>query len=73
MARIKARQALINEGVDIPEGVKIGDCDAAMNYIGRMVTRESDTIACCDEGCTTEPDGHCEHGCPSVLMALGLI
>jgi hypothetical protein len=29
--------------------------------------------ACCSEGCEVEPDGHCEHGCPSVLVAAGLI
>ena len=25
------------------------------------------------DGCTVEPDGHCEHGAPSFLLALGLI
>ena len=25
------------------------------------------------EGCEIEPDGRCEHGCPSVLIALGII
>lgn len=29
--------------------------------------------ALCDESCEVEPDGRCEHGCPSVLVALGLI
>lgn len=29
--------------------------------------------ALCDEGCEVEPDGRCEHGHPSVLIALGLI
>jgi hypothetical protein len=29
--------------------------------------------ACCSEGCEVEPDGHCEHGFPSVLLALGMI
>jgi hypothetical protein len=29
--------------------------------------------ACCTEGYEVEPDGHCEHGCPSVLLALGMI
>lgn len=29
--------------------------------------------ACCSEGCEVEPDGRCEHGCPSVLLALGMI
>jgi hypothetical protein len=25
------------------------------------------------DGCWVEPDGHCEHGLPSWLMALGMI
>jgi len=29
--------------------------------------------AMCDEGCEVEPDGRCPHGCPSMLLALGLI
>lgn len=29
--------------------------------------------ACCNRGCRVEPDGHCEHACPSVLLALGVI
>lgn len=29
--------------------------------------------ACCDEGCLVEPDGYCEHGCPSLHLALGVI
>jgi hypothetical protein len=34
---------------------------------------DSVIIACCDEGCEVEPDGYCEHGCPSVIVAKGLI
>jgi len=29
--------------------------------------------AICDEECMVEPDGHCPHGAPSLLLALGLI
>ena len=29
--------------------------------------------ACCDEGCTVEPDGHCQHGHPSILLEYGII
>ena len=29
--------------------------------------------ALCSEGCMVEPDGKCSHGCPSPLIALGLI
>ena len=29
--------------------------------------------AMCPEGCEVEPDGHCPHGGPSLLLAMGLI
>ena len=29
--------------------------------------------ALCRHGCEVEPDGYCEHACPSVLLATGLI
>ena len=29
--------------------------------------------AICSEGCEVEPDGHCPHGAPSLLLALGMI
>ena len=29
--------------------------------------------AICSEDCHVEPDGHCEHGAPSLLLVLGLI
>jgi hypothetical protein len=29
--------------------------------------------ACCECFAQVEPDGHCEHGNPSVLLALGVI
>jgi hypothetical protein len=29
--------------------------------------------AMCDEGCEVEPDGRCEHKCPSILLAMGMI
>ena len=32
-----------------------------------------DGIAEATDGCTVEPDGHCEHGKPSWLLRLGLI
>jgi hypothetical protein len=36
-------------------------------------TYDSVAPACCVEGCEVEPDGHCEHGCPSVLLSAGLL
>jgi hypothetical protein len=29
--------------------------------------------AACPQQCWVEPDGRCEHGCPSWLLVLGLI
>ncbi len=34
---------------------------------------DSNYPALCSEGCEVEPDGHCPHGAPSLLLALGLI
>lgn len=56
--RISVKEALENAGV---EGY---DDDALLDSI---------VPACCSEGCEVEPDGHCEHGHPSVLLAMGVI
>lgn len=37
------------------------------------VCQDSIVPACCSDGCEVEPDGTCEHDCPSVLLALNLI
>ena len=29
--------------------------------------------ALCKDGCEVEPDGACEHGCPSILVRMGVI
>ncbi len=36
-------------------------------------TSDSVVPAMCTEGCEVEPDGHCPHGCPSLLLAMGVI
>lgn len=48
---------------------------AALEMHGLELTDCDDSIvpACCSEGCEVEPDGRCEHGCPSVLLAAGII
>lgn len=35
----------------------------------------SDSVvpALCQDGCEVEPDGQCEHGCPSILVRMGVI
>jgi len=34
---------------------------------------EENAPALCDQGCEVEPDGTCPHGCPSILLAAGMI
>lgn len=43
------------------------------SFIGSPAAMDSVVPACCSEGCQVEPDGRCEHGCPSVLLALGVM
>lgn len=60
--RLTLRQWLEQEGFEsLEDAVESGDLsDSAM-------------AALCTEGCIVEPDGRCEHGCPSPLRALGII
>lgn len=62
--RIKASQALKEEGFDGHEGIEV---------FSRQVLWDGECRACCSEGCMVEPDGCCHHGCPSILLALGMI
>lgn len=50
------------------EGFK--NFDDVANYYDLM---DSVIPATCEEGCEVEPDGTCPHGCPSVLLAFGLM
>lgn len=43
-----------------------------LNLIEDLVC-DSICPALCKEGCEVEPDGRCEHGCPSILLACGMI
>jgi hypothetical protein len=63
--RISAMEALENEGWEPSE-------DGAFAY-ARHAMFEATSPACCTEGCIVEPDGRCSHGCPSLLIALGMI
>lgn len=61
--RIPWKQALENAGFSTDL-----DDDLTKSYL-----MDSSVTACCDEGCEVEPDGHCSHGCPSLLLAMRLI
>lgn len=58
--RITAREVAEREGVDLMELLEEATFDGV-------------APACCTEGCEVEPDGRCEHGCPSIMLAVGLI
>ena len=58
--RICAQQVLENNGF------------ASVEEAGTLLL-DSVMPACCTEGCDVEPDGRCEHGCPSLALALGII
>lgn len=38
-----------------------------------MHAMDSVVPALCTDYCMVEPDGRCEHGCPSILIALRII
>lgn len=59
--RISVKQLASEYGYDNAEDFVINEC------------ADSVVPACCKEHCEVEPDGRCEHGCPSPLLALGLI
>lgn len=60
--RLKLREWLDDEGYEtFSDAIESG------------VLSDSVVPALCDEGCEVEPDGRCQHGCPSVLLACGII
>lgn len=53
----------------------VAENEGCENVEELLETYGTDSVvpACCSEGCHVEPDGRCEHGCPSILLALGVI
>ena len=49
------------------------DYEYTLTEFIESVCYDSIIPACCKAGCEIEPDGVCEHGCPSPLRALNLI
>ena len=61
MERITSKQVAEEQGFD------------SVSEMLEEIGTEAIVPACCSEGCEVEPDGHCEHGHPSVLISLGII
>lgn len=62
MYKLSISEFLMREGMTLEEFITNDD------YM-----LDSIVPAMCSEGCEVEPDGHCEHGNPSILLELGLI
>jgi hypothetical protein len=62
--RIKVKQWKIDNGITSEEEFQAALEEAVLDSV---------CPAMCSEGCEVEPDGTCEHGCPSLLLALGMI
>lgn len=62
--RISSRQYFVDNGMDNEE--------ARYEFLENIIA-DGIVPALCKEGCEVEPDGRCEHGCPSILIALGMI
>ena len=67
MPRLKNAHAISPTALAARDGYS--DASAMLYAVGF----DSVVPACCDMGCETEPDGTCAHGCPSLLLALGVI
>lgn len=59
--RISLREWAEDNGYESVEEALEGECS------------DSVVTALCIYDCQVEPDGRCEHGCPSPLLAAGLI
>lgn len=58
--------------ITVAKLAEINGFENKMDFIEECCN-DSVVPACCDQGCEVEPDGRCEHGCPSPLIALGII
>ena len=47
--------------------------DGALLLVEEALFDQAACPALCTEGCDVEPAGTCPHGCPSVLLAIGMI
>ena len=59
--------------ITIQEWLTQNGYSSAEEALTEYSERDDSYPAMCSEGCQVEPDGHCPHGAPSLLLALGLI
>ena len=46
--------------------------EGLMELVEEIMTDERNSPALCSEGCEVEPDGHCPHGHPSIMLVCGM-
>jgi len=59
--------------ITLKEWLKQNGYSTADEALAEYIEMDDSYPALCDEGCEVEPDGHCPHGAPSLLLALGVI
>ena len=63
--RMKLKDWMAEQGIDSKE---------ELYELAESFSNDASCPAVCSQGCDNiEPDGHCEHGAPSLLLVLGLI
>ena len=61
--------------ISLDEWLKINGYESAEDALPDLIeyTMDGAAPALCNEECEVEPDGHCEHGAPSILLHCGLL
>jgi hypothetical protein len=59
--------------ITLKEGLAENGYATAEDALVEYSERDALYPAMCSENCEVDPDGHCPHGAPSLLLVLGLI
>ena len=59
--------------ITLQEWLKQNGYSSAEEALAEYSELDDTYPALCSEDCQVEPDGHCPHGAPSLLLAMGMI
>jgi hypothetical protein len=59
--------------ITLKEWLRVNGYKNAQEALAEYSEMDDVYPAICSEDCQVEPDGHCPHGAPSLLLALGMI
>jgi hypothetical protein len=57
--------------ITLEEWLRVNGYQDAQEALAEYSEMDDVYPAICSEDCQVEPDGHCPHGAPSLLLALG--